>query len=70
MIILDDLKGRKVAQEQGLIYTGTLGVISRATEKGYYQAIKPILQKIMQTNFRISQNIIDALLSYHGELLD
>ncbi|MGL5195709.1 MAG: hypothetical protein ACRC8Y_19165 [Chroococcales cyanobacterium] len=30
LIILDDLKGRKIAQELGLFFTGTLGVISNA----------------------------------------
>ena len=69
LIILDDLKGRKIAKELGLVFTGTLGVISRAKELGYYQQIKPILIKILQTNFRISQGIIYALLDRHGETI-
>ncbi len=31
------------------------------------EKIKSIIQKILQTNFRISQQVINALLSRHGE---
>lgn len=67
LLILDDLKARKVATELNLIFTGTLGVISKAKERGYCDKIKPIIQKILQTNFRISQQVINTLLSRYGE---
>ena len=67
LVILDDLKARKVARELNLVFTGTLGVISKAKEQGYCDKIKPIIQEILQTNFRISQQVINALLSRYGE---
>jgi predicted nucleic acid-binding protein len=67
LVILDDLKARKVATELNLVFTGTLGVISKAKEQGYCDKIKPIIQKILQTNFRISRQVLNALLSRYGE---
>lgn len=52
-----------------MIYTGTLGIISKARDEGHCDQIKPIIQKILQTNFRISKQVVNALLSRHGETL-
>lgn len=61
-IILDDNKARKIAEKLGLSFTGTIGVIVKAKLQGIIPSIKPILEKIKQTNFRISTEIeIQAL---------
>ncbi len=67
LVILDDLKARKVAKKFKLILTGTLGVVGKAKERGYCEKIKPIIQKIGQSNFRISPQVMSDLLSRHGE---
>jgi predicted nucleic acid-binding protein len=56
-IILDDNKARKVAWQLGLSYTGTIGIIIKAKLKGIIPTIKPILNKIRQTDFRISDEL-------------
>ncbi len=56
-VILDDYKARKIASRLGINYTGTIGVIIKAKLKGIIPSIKPILEKIKQTNFRISIEI-------------
>jgi predicted nucleic acid-binding protein len=56
-IILDDIKARKVADKLGLTYTGTIGVIIKAKLNGILSSIRPILDKIKQTDFRISDEI-------------
>ena len=56
-IILDDYKARKIAEQPGIIYTGTKGVIIKAKLKGQIATIKPFLEKIKQTNFRLSPEI-------------
>ena len=57
MVILDDYKARKIASRLGINYTGTIGVIIKAKLNGIIPSIKPILEKIKQTNFRISIEI-------------
>lgn len=54
-LILDDFKARKIAQQLGISYTGTLGVIIKAKLNGIIPSIKPYLEKMKVTNFRISE---------------
>jgi predicted nucleic acid-binding protein len=67
LLILDDLKGRKFANELGLSFIGTLGVIIDAKLAGYVKSIKPILAKIKATNFRISDGLEQIILTKAGE---
>jgi len=53
-IIIDDIKARKIADQLGLAYTGTIGVIIKAKIKGIVPSIKPLLDKIKQTDFRLT----------------
>ena len=67
LLIIDELKGRKIARELGIRITGTIGLLVDAKESGYIPLLKPILQKIRQTNFRISENIFLEILAKAGE---
>ena len=63
-IILDDIKARKIAERLGLEITGTIGVIIKAKLNGIIPSIKPLIEKIKTTNFRLSQDIeIQALVA-------
>ena len=69
-VILDDYKARKIADRLGINFTGTIGVIIKAKLTGVTPSIKPILEKIKQTNFRLSadierQALIEARESFH-----
>ena len=62
-VILDDFKARKIATYLALNYTGTIGIIIRAKLNGIIPSIKPIIEKIKQTNFRISKELeVQALI--------
>jgi len=62
VVILDDYKARKIAERLGVTLTGTIGVIIKAKLNGTIPSIKPIIEKIKQTNFRLSAEIeIQAL---------
>ena len=56
-VILDDYKARKIAERLGVNFTGTLGVIVKAKLSGIIPSVKPILEKIKQTDFRLSAEI-------------
>jgi predicted nucleic acid-binding protein len=66
-IILDDYKARKIADQLGLIFTGTIGVIIKAKLNGIIPSIKPLLEKIKQTDFRLSSDIELQALKEAGE---
>lgn len=67
IIILDDNKARTIANKLGLSYTGTIGVIIKAKLQGFIPSIKPLLQKMKQTSFRISADLEKEALSKANE---
>jgi len=67
ILILDDLKARKLARRLNLKVTGTLGIIHKAKQLAIIEKVKPILDKILETDFRISDNIIDEILTLNNE---
>jgi predicted nucleic acid-binding protein len=67
IVIIDDLKGRNVAQRLNLRYSGTFGLILRAKQIGAIQSVKPILTKVMETNFRFSEKLFKLILEQAGE---
>ena len=67
LLLLDDLKARKLAAKLKIKVTGTLGVIHKARQIGVLEKVKPIIEKLQSTNFRISENIIEELLRKNNE---
>lgn len=66
-VVLDDIRARKVAEKLKLDITGTIGVIIKAKLNGIIPSIKPILDKIKITNFRLTQDIENQALIAAGE---
>jgi predicted nucleic acid-binding protein len=67
ILILDDLKGRKIAEKLNLRYSGTFGLILRAKQEGIITSVKPILDKMRTTNFRFSEKLFDSIIEQSGE---
>ncbi len=66
-VILDDYRARKVAEKLKINYTGTIGVIIRAKIKRIIPSIKPLLSKIKQTDFRLTNEIEQQALKEADE---
>ena len=62
LLILDDIKARKVATQLGLSITVTLGIIIKAKLEGIIPSVIPILNKIKQTDFRLSSEVESQVL--------
>lgn len=67
VLIIDDLKGRKLATKMALSFMGTLGLLVKAKEYGVITSVKPYLDRIQATNFRISSSLVDLVLEKTGE---
>lgn len=67
LLIVDELKGRKIAKELGIDYTGTLGVIGSAKVAGKIQAVKPFVEKIKNTDFRVSEALLESVLKLDNQ---
>ena len=67
ILILDDLAARKVATRLKISFTGTFGIIAKAKQQGIISSVKPILDKVKQTNFRFSEDIYLRTIKEAGE---
>lgn len=67
LIVLDDKKARKTANDLGIDYTGTLGVLVEARLAGFIDSIKPVLEQIKGTDFYISEELEAELIKLCGE---
>jgi predicted nucleic acid-binding protein len=57
LLIIDDYKGRKYAEQLGIKITGTLGILIDAKLSGYIESVKPMLDKIKKTDFRLTAEL-------------
>ncbi len=67
LLLLDDLKARKLAVQLNFKITGTLGVIHRAKQMSVIDNVKPLIEKLVFTDFRIADNIIAEILKLNNE---
>ncbi len=68
LLIIDDLKGRNLAETLGIKITGTFGLILEAKLSGKISSVKPLLEKIKQTDFHFSAEIEKKILAKANEI--
>jgi predicted nucleic acid-binding protein len=62
LLIMDDYKARLIAAQLHIKYTGTFGVILKAKKIGKIENIKPIISKLKETDFYISDELEKEIL--------
>lgn len=67
LLIIDDLKGRSLADALGIKITGTFGVILETKLSGKIASVKPILAAIKQTDFHFSGELEKKILTKANE---
>ena len=67
LVILDDLPARRVAEEHGIAYTGTLGLLVVARRRGLIAVLKPYLARLFEHGFHCSPELARRLLKEVGE---
>ncbi len=60
-IVIDEIRGRREAKRRRLHFTGTLGVLSAAAERGLLD-LRSAIDRLRRTNFYIAQDILDRLI--------
>jgi len=67
LIIIDDLKARKFALQLHLNITGTLGIIVEAKRSGIIESVEPLIDRIRNTNFRITEKLKAMIIKKANE---
>jgi predicted nucleic acid-binding protein len=66
-LLTDDRAARKFAEQRGVAVKGSAGVLLYAKQQRIIPLLRPYLQLIQQTNFRISPSLVDRLIKEAGE---
>lgn len=66
-VILDDLQARQFGRSLGLEVVGTGAVLYKAKLRGLIPAVRPLLDALLATGFRLSPKVYRTLLRAAGE---
>lgn len=66
-LIMDDMKGRRLAIELGITITGILGVLKAANDKALIPAMAPVLEDLRKAGLWLSDELDRAVLAEAGE---
>ncbi len=61
-VIMDDKLGRQIAHLRGCNVVGTLRILVAAKEKGLITEVKPLLEKLKEAGFWISEDLYKAVV--------
>ena len=61
-VIIDDAKARQVAEAEGVRVIGLLGLLLTAKERGVLQAVKPVLNEMINVGFYLGEAVYRNVL--------
>lgn len=67
-LLMDEIRGRTIAQGLGLKVIGTVGILLLAKDAGFISEIRPLLDILLSQRFRISERVYRSVLERAGEL--
>jgi len=66
-LIIDEVKGRKIAKSFNLDIIGTIGILLLADKKGLITDVLSTILKMINRGFRLSDTLLDKLIDKYGK---
>lgn len=65
-LIIDEIKGRKIAQSYNVDIIGTIGIILLAGKKGLISDVIGTILRLVNKGFRLSDSLINKIIEKYG----
>mgnify|MGYP003657642125 FL=1 len=65
--LIDEKRGRKVGKKNHIKITGTAAILVKAKQAGKIPLVKPLLNKLTTSGYRLSDRLIDEILKLCDE---
>ena len=66
-LIIDEIKGRKIAQSFNIDIIGTIGIILLADKKGLISDVTSLILRLVNKGFRLSDKLINKIIEKYGQ---
>lgn len=67
LLLIDEKLGRKVAKENRLKITGTIGILLKAKKKGIIKEVKPFIYELIEKGNYYKESFVKIVLKQAGE---
>ena len=68
-LLIDEIKGRKIAKQMGLKIIGLLGILTQAKNEGLVRSVKQLMDELkIKANFWISSKLYNKVLEITNEI--
>lgn len=68
LVLMDEKKARKIIRSAGFKVMGILGLLIVAKRKGFIENIKPLVVRLNEESFHLSEEVVQKTLKEAGEV--